>query len=476
MQSRDIDVAIIGAGTAGLQAYQAAKKEGSSAVLIESGSYGTTCARVGCMPSKLLIAAAEAAHGVAEADVFGIKVPHWSVDGAAVMARLQHYRDRFVSGVVESTKEIPDSERLRGQARFTGRTMLQVDDHTQVNAKAVVIAAGSTPRIPAPFDQLEQLLYTNENIFDLETLPESLAVIGTGIIALELGQAFHRLGVKVSLFNPYDSVGSFSDPAVQQAAQQIFCERLDVHLKVDFQSVEASQESVKIAWQTSAGESKTAEFAKVLVAAGRIPNLAGLDLEKTGLKLDDKGSPSWNRRTTQCEDAPIFMAGDVSGYQPLLHEAADGGRIAGTNAATYPEIRTQPRRTPLAIAFTSPQMAVVGQSYQDLDLEQIKIGQISYQDQGRAKVINQNQGMARLYAQADSGLLVGAELFTPQAEHLAHLLAWAVQQELSVQEILELPFYHPTLEEGLRSALAELAEQLYDDKAGCRSLLKTIGS
>ncbi|MCA3370219.1 MAG: FAD-dependent oxidoreductase, partial [Roseomonas sp.] len=186
MDTRKVDVAIIGAGTAGLNARREVEKQGGRPLMIEGGAYGTTCARVGCMPSKLLIAAAEAAHAIKGAAQFGLPATA-HIDGAAVMARVQRERDRFVGFVVAGTEAIPPDQRLLGRARFTGPTTLEVDDHTRVEARAVVVATGSTPFLPPPFDTVAEHVLTSDTVFELPDLPESLAVIGTGVIALELG-------------------------------------------------------------------------------------------------------------------------------------------------------------------------------------------------------------------------------------------------------------------------------------------------
>ena len=152
MRTVDVDIAILGAGTAGLNARREAEKAGRSWVLIESGPYGTTCARVGCMPSKLLIAAADAAHAARDAARFGVHAEGIRVDGRAVMERVRAERDRFAGFVVESTEALPADQRLRGTARFVGPTTLQVDDHTRVEARSTADNAfdqrpGSPPNL-----------------------------------------------------------------------------------------------------------------------------------------------------------------------------------------------------------------------------------------------------------------------------------------------------------------------------------------
>ncbi|MFO1207491.1 MAG: dihydrolipoyl dehydrogenase [Burkholderiales bacterium] len=461
MDTVSVDVAIIGAGTAGLNARREVEKRGGRPLLIEQGPYGTTCARVGCMPSKLLIAAAEAAHAIDAAPFFGVHaVGGRSVDGAAVMERVRRERDRFVAFMVEGTQAIPEAQRLSGHARFIAPTTLAVDDRVRVEARSVIVAAGSEPFVPPPFDRIRSRILVSDDVFELTDLPESLAVIGTGVIALELGQALQRLGVRVAFFNPFTEVTGFTDPEVRRVAERELGADLDLRLGVKMLEPEPGERDVLLRWRDAQGAEHGERFAQVLVAAGRRPRISGLGLEATGLPLDDQGLPPVNPQTAQCANTPIFLAGDVDGNQPLLHEAADEGRIAGENAVRWPNVVSHERRTPLAVAFTDPQMALVGKRHSELPAGRHAIGTVSFEDQGRARVAARNRGLARIYAETATCTLIGAEMFGPGMEHMAHLIAWAVQQRLTVQRALAMPFYHPVLEEGLRTALRDLAEQL----------------
>ncbi len=465
MRTMQVDVAIVGAGTAGLGAQREVEKAKRSHVLIEAGSYGTTCARVGCMPSKLLIAAADSAHELARAPTFGVHAAGVRVDGAEVMARVQRERDRFVAGVVRMTERIPAESRVRGRARFVDRTTLMVDDAVRVEARAIVVATGSRPWIPPPFDALPESVVTSDAIFEWTDLPRSVAVVGTGIIGLELGQALGRLGVEVAFFSPPRELGPFTDPELRASAAAIFDDELELHLGIEDIEATLEPDGARIAW-TEDGARSARTFERVLVAAGRRTDLAAMDFEATGLPLDARGRPPWNPRTTQCGDAPIFLAGDASGHRPLLHEASDEGHIAGANASTYPEVTAHVRRTELAIAFTDPQIALVGCTHEELG-DEAEIGEASFEEQGRARVMAQNRGKVRLYALRGSCRLVGAEMLGPGVEHLAHLVAWAVQQGMTVQDCLSMPFYHPVIEEGLRRGLRDLAKSLAIE-AACR--------
>lgn len=460
MKKRTVDVAIIGAGTAGLNARRECQKAGVDWAMIESGPFGTTCARVGCMPSKLLIAAAESAHEVDRSDTFGIEVDGWSVDGEAVMERVRKERDRFVGFVVESTTDVPDERLIRGHARFVDPHTLVVDDHTRVEADAVVIATGSTPWIPPRFREVADEVMTSDDIFEMTDLPSSTAVVGTGVIGLELGQALQRLGVDVEFFNPYDELGPFTDPDVSKKAHQSFGRRLTLHLKTEINDVESVDGEFRMEWTDINGNVQKRTFDEILVAAGRRANFEGLELEHASIPLDENDEPITDPRTMQAGEAPIFVAGDAAGHRPLLHEASDEGSIAGANAAAYPNVDARVRKTPLTIAFTDPQMAIVGESFQELDPADTEIGEVSYDNQGRARVMAVNDGLVRLYASCSTCQIIGAEMFGPRVEHTAHLMAWAIDNDEKVPDLVNRPFYHPVIEEGIRTALRDLAKKL----------------
>lgn len=462
MRELSTDVAIIGAGSAGLNARREVERAGKSWLLIESGAYGTTCARSGCMPSKLLIAAAEAAQTARDAAVFGVQIDPAAirVDGRAVLERVRRERDRFVGLVAQDVQALPASQRLHGSARFLEQHLLQVDDHTRVRAGAVVVATGSSPKLPKELNGVRGRVLTSDTIFELPDLPRSLAVLGTGAIGLELGQALASLGVRVHAFNPNPIVGFFSDPVMQERSRTHWGALLPLSLGVQDLTAERAGEGVRLRFKSARGHAEELEVDYVLAAVGRAPNVQALDLPHTQLKLNERGLPHFDPETMQCDSAPIFLAGDVSGFRPLLHEAVDDGAIAGANAARYPDVQRMARKAALSIAFTQPRMAMVGSSFKQLQGKKIAIGESSYENQGRARVIAEAHGAVRVYVDCESTRLLGAELFGPAVEHTAHLLAWAVQSKEPVLQLLNLPVYHPTLEEGVRTALRNAAQQL----------------
>jgi dihydrolipoamide dehydrogenase len=461
MKTLHTDVAVIGAGTAGLAAYRAAVAAGKRALIIEGGQYGTTCARVGCMPSKLLIAAGESAHAAAHGAPFGVHLDgKVRVDGREVMDRVKRERDRFVGFVLEGVENIPAEDKLRGYARFVSDTVLRVDDHTEIHARSVVIATGSSPSVPTPLRALGDRLVVNDDVFYWDDLPRSTAVFGPGVIGLELGQALARLGVRVRVFGLSGSVGGLTDPAVRQSAKKAF--QGEFYLDPDARVLETVRDGdqVRVRYVALDNTERTEHFDYALVATGRRPNLGGLGLENTSLKLSAAGIPEFDRHTMQAGGSPIFIAGDANNDLPVLHEAADEGRIAGENAAHFPEVKPGRRRAPMAVVFSDPQIAIVGTPYNRLPDCGFVTGEVDFGNQGRSRVMLKNKGRLHVYADPATGLFLGAEMVGPSVEHLAHLLAWALQQELTVARMLEMPFYHPVVEEGLRTALRDADAQV----------------
>lgn len=461
MSREKVKVAIIGAGSAGMRAYRTVSEYTDSVRLIEEGKYGTTCARVGCMPSKLLIAAAESAHLSEHAGAFGVRYQKPAIDGPAVMQRVRSERDRFVGFVEEDIESWPKEHLIKGRAEFLSDHILKIDDDNELEAEQIIIATGSRPNIIPPFRDFGDRLIINDDIFDWRDLPDSVAVFGAGVIGLELGQALHRLGVRISLFGRDRLVGPITDPEVQEKAVSLFSDEFTFYPHAEVTRRSHTADSVEIE-HIHDGKTVIEKFDYALAATGRLSNLDNLGLENTSLTLNERGMPSFDIHTGRIEDSRIFIAGDVNGVIPLLHEASDEGAIAGYNAAHYPDIRRFKKSAPISVVFSDPQIMMVGQTYRQLIDNNIDFvsADLDWQGQGRSRVMLVNKGLLRVYGEKNTGRFLGAEMIGPRAEHIAHLLAWSYQSNLTVAEILERPFYHPVVEEGVRTAMRKLNHAL----------------
>jgi len=291
-------------------------------------------------------------------------------------------------------------------------------------------------------------------------LPKRVVVFGPGVIGLELGQALSRLGVQVRVFGVSGSLAGISDLQVRQAAKKVF--QQEFYLDPDARVLETKRvgNEVEVRYVGLDNCERVERFDYALVATGRRPNVAKLDLTKAGIDVNEQGIPIFNRDTLQIGDQPVFIAGDVNNDAPLLHEASDEGFIAGLNAMRYPTIEPGKRTVGLAIVFTDPQIAMVGQGPDKLAAGSFVTGQVQFANQGRARVILKNKGVLHVYADISTRRLLGAQMVGPAAEHLGHLLAWSIEQGMTIDQMLAMPFYHPVIEEGLRTALRDAAGKL----------------
>jgi dihydrolipoamide dehydrogenase len=376
------------------------------------------------------------------------------------MKRVQQMRDEFVAGVLRNIDAIPEREKLMGSARFLDPHTVRINDHTQVEAKAIVIATGAETFIPPVVKPAEERLLTNEKVFELQTIPKSLFVVGMGLVGMELAQAFSRLGTRAVLLDLVRVVCGLTDPVILETAFDIFQRELKLRAPAQIKAVEKVNKGVQVTYQTENEQNHLETAQYILCATGRPPQIKDLNLEKTGLSLDKHGLPPFDPKTGQCANSHIFMAGDVVGEKQTLHEAIDEGRIAGTNAAHYPNITSFERKTPLAVAYTDPQIVTFGKSFRDFGEQgPAFVGTIDCEIQDRSRILNVNRGLGHLYVDT-AGTLLGGELIGPRAEHLGHLLAWCTQQGLTVNEMLNMPFYHPSFEEGIKDALVELQNEI----------------
>jgi dihydrolipoamide dehydrogenase len=455
MKKKHVKVVIVGAGSAGLSAMRQIRRETRDFVIVDKGPLGTTCARVGCMPSKALIHVARQFHGRHAFEEAGLRgAEGLSVDLPAVLAHIRRQRDSFAGAMEKVTRDLAGEQLVMGEARLLGPQTVQVGA-TVYEAQSVILATGASPVVPEDWwRRFGNRLLTYDSLFDQETLAPRIAVLGLGPIGLELGQALARLGLDVVGYHSRPMVGGLTDPEVNAAALTALRAEFPIHVGVRA-GLEIDGNAIRV------GEgAHAATVDQVLIATGTRPNLRGLGLETLGVPLDDRGVPPFEPQTMQVADLPVFIAGDVNSHRPILHEALDDGFIAGRNALA-PAPRHYCRRTPLKIVFSEPQIIAAGRTLAALDGCDLVIGSVDFADQSRVMIEGTNRGLMRLYADAATGVLLGAEAACPGAEHFGHMLAWAVQRGMTVAEMLQLPFYHPVEEEAIRSALQDAAEQLH---------------
>ena len=463
-----VDTIIVGAGTAGLSALHEVRRYTDDFLLINDGRWGTTCAGVGCMPSKALIEVANAFHRRHVFEDFGIRGGEaLRADIPAVLAHVRKLRDGFVAGP-QAVREKLGRRAIWGRARLKGPNRVEVNGE-EIEARAIILAPGSRPVVPKAWGAFGDRILTSDTLFEQNDLPRRIAVIGMGAIGVEIAQALARLGVEVAEFDALDSLGGIDDPRILGSFRPMIAREISLHLGAPAE-LSATQGGILV---DGAGGSYEADI--VLAAMGRRPNIDGLGLETLGVAFDARGMPEINPTTLRLGDLPVFLIGDANGYRPLMHEAADEGHIASRNAAPGIAILPHCRRTPLAIVFSSPQIARVGAAISEMPEARRASGSFDFSKQPRARMSAAAAGLLRVHADRETGMLLGAEMCIPAAEHVAHLLALAIERKATVSDLLAMPFYHPVLEEGLRSALRDLARSLPPNGGSDLALCGPIG-
>ncbi|MEG0487587.1 MAG: dihydrolipoyl dehydrogenase [Acinetobacter sp.] len=453
------DIIIIGAGTAGISAYKEAIKHTSNILIINDGPWDTTCARVGCMPSKVLISTANRMHDIQYADEVGLTVQS-NIDTSQVMQHVRNLRDRFTNATLRDVNSWNSTHKINGQAKFIDADTIEVNGQSY-SAKSFIIAVGSTPNYEAEWKkEIDYKLITSDDIFELPTLPKSIAVIGSGVIAIELAQAMQRLGVETTVFARSKKVGVLSSPQLQEIAQIELSKELNIKFEILPSSVKNTDNGIEINFIEN-NQSKQIYVEYILAATGRQSNLKTLNLENINPSYADTKKLPLNNETKQLADLPIFIIGDAFTQTPLQHEAANEGKLVISSCLNFPQIINLKKLTPLGIVFSNPEMAIVGSSYSNLSRSGIEFitGYASYEKQGRALTLGKNKGAIEVYIDKNTRKLLGAELFVEAAEHMAHLLAWMISEDVTLDDILQKPFYHPTLEEGLRTAFKQARRQ-----------------
>ncbi|HED13266.1 MAG TPA: dihydrolipoyl dehydrogenase [Gammaproteobacteria bacterium] len=451
------DVVILGAGSAGLYSLPQIRRAGRSFIMLDGGVLGTTCALVGCMPSKALIQIADdlqrtqlfAQQGLLGAEEITADIP-------AVLSRVRSLRDRLSGGAIRHTLQPEGGEFLAENGYFSAPGQVQAGEYL-IEATSFVIATGSRPILPTPWQQFGDRVLTTDSLFEQQDLPQRIAVIGLGAIGLELGQALSRLGIEVHGFDQLPQIAGISDPEIEDFSYAVFHRELPMTLGVPAQITELDEQLL-----VSAGDTRFVADA-ILVAIGRRPRLDSLRLDQAGITLGEDGLPDFDPATLQVRGHPVFLAGDVNARLPLLHEAGDDGRISGVNACLQQPLAFT-RKVPLSVVYTDPQLCHVGARYEALKNSDFVVGEADFESLGRAVVMVRAEGLLQLYFDRQSRLL-GAALLAPGAEHLAHFLALAIDRQMTAGQLLKVPYYHPCLEEALYTAILDAYQQLQGEPA-----------
>jgi pyruvate/2-oxoglutarate dehydrogenase complex dihydrolipoamide dehydrogenase (E3) component len=455
-----VDVAVIGGGAAGLSAAHTAAAAGRRTLLVEAGRLGGECTWNGCVPSKALIEAARLRHDAQRAQRFGIAAADVAVDFPAVM--------RHVHGVVGAIAGYEDAEHLRragievapAHARIVGPTVLDIEGR-RVEASRIIVCTGSRPAVPA-IPGLDNVPFlTNETLFDLETQPRRLTVLGAGPIGLEIAQAFARLGTAVTVLDVVGTLLPREDPEIAAIARPLLdAEGIRFHLDVEVTEARRNASQVVLMVRRDASVEGVGADA-LLVATGRRPNASGFGLEDVGVEVGPTGITVDAHMRTSVRS--IYAAGDVVGIMPFTHAAAYEGRIAARHAV-HGRGSADHRVIPW-ITFTDPEIAHVGLTEPEArhQFRDVRVATLPYTAVDRAVIQRQVRGLLKVITRRKpvlgyrgGGEVVGAHIVGPGAGDLIHEFALAMQTRAFAGRLAQTVHAYPSMAMGVQQVAAQL--------------------
>jgi dihydrolipoamide dehydrogenase len=463
--SKEFDVVVIGSGPGGqIAAIRAAQLGFNTACIDEwkndkgGPAPGGTCTNVGCIPSKALLQSSEhfeqAGHSFAD---HGIGVTGLTVDVTKMLARKAGVVKQNNDGILYLYRKNKISF-FHGRGSFTkavdGKYEIAVggDKPDVLLATHVIIATGSNPRsLPgAAFDEVSVL--SNDGALRIPAVPKTLGVIGSGVIGLEMGSVWRRLGAEVTVLEALPVfLGAVDEQIAKEAQKQFTKQGLKINLGVKISKVETGASGVTVSYADAAGKEQTLAVEKLIVSIGRVPNTIGLNGDAIGLKLDERGFVTVDE---ECKTSlpNVWAIGDVVRGPMLAHKAEEEGsavaeRIAGQH--THVDFNTVPW-----VIYTHPEIAWVGQTEQALKAagREVKVGTFPFMANGRARALGDTTGLVKVIADAKSDEVLGVHIIGPMASELIAEAVMAMEFKASSEDIGRICHAHPTLSEAMKEA------------------------
>lgn len=466
------DVVVIGGGPGGYIAAIRAAQLGFTTACIDDGTRadgkpapGGTCTNVGCIPSKALLQSSEhfehAGHGFAQ---HGIAVKGLSIDVATMLAR----KDKVVLQNNEGILYLLKKNKVaffHGRGSFAGKEgdawTIAVEGAARATlaAKRVIVATGSVPRaLPgAPFDG--DRILDNAGALAIPEVPKRLGVVGAGVVGLEMGSVWRRLGAEVTVLEALPNFLGAADDAVAKEAQKAFAKQgLAIHTGAKIATVRSAKGAVTVDWTDAKGAAQKAAFDRLIVSIGRAPNTAGLRADAVGLALDDRGFVAVDDECrTNLPD--VWAIGDVVRGPMLAHKAEEEGvavaeRIAGQKP--HVDFGTIPW-----VIYTSPEIAWVGKNERELAAAGIayKVGSFPFSANGRARAMGDTTGFVKILADAATDRVLGLHAIGPMASELVAEGVMAMEFGASSEDIARICHAHPTLSEATKEAALAVAKR-----------------
>ncbi|MET3115319.1 mercuric reductase [Pedobacter sp. CG_S7] len=450
------DLIIIGGGSAAFSAAITAESLGISCLMVNAGlDFGGTCVNVGCVPSKILIRAAETAYHAKHSRFEGIKPKGVEIDfGQVIRNKKKLVADLQQKKYMDVVSDFENLTMLQGWAEFTDKNTILVNGKNKYKALKFLIATGATTHIPG-IEGLNEIDYlTNATLFDLEEKPESITIMGAGYIGLEIATAYNRLGVKVRIIEFTDRVLRTQTADVSEELEKNMREE-GIQILPNYRAVklETSDSGIIIHCKRPDGSlTKLIEPGKVVIATGIKPHTHTLGIDKIKLQLTVNGHIQVTGKM-ETNLANIYAAGDVTNTPPFVYTAAYEGKIAVENAFSAADNKSDYSSLPWVV-FTDPQVAGAGldevqAAEQNLPFE---VSKLSLSDVPRSIVAHDTRGFIKLIRNIETDKLIGARIVAPEGGELIQQLSMAIKYGITVKQLAESFYPYLTLGEGIKLA------------------------
>jgi len=445
-------ITVIGGGPGGYVAAICGAQLGAQVTLIEKDTLGGTCLNRGCIPTKSLLQSANIFKQIEAADTFGITVENIAIDFSKVCKRKQQVVQQLLNGVNFLMKKNKINV-INGTGTIIepGRVKVAGNENMTIKTDQIIIATGSKPAsIPIKGVNEEGVINSDEALA-MERLPESMIIIGGGVIGLEFAQIFHRMNTRVAVIEMTPQLLPSEDVEIVRMLENILRkEGIDIYTGAEVKRIETDKQGYKTVFFNAGDKEKKLAASKVLIAAGRRPYTGNIGLEKLGLSLKNGRIVVNKRMETDMEN--IYAIGDVTGDPMLAHKAMAEGRCAAQNAmgiGSEIDYRTVPR-----CIYTSPEVASVGLTEKEA-LKQygdIKIGKFPFRANGKALILDKTDGMVKFIVESKYDEVLGVEIIGPDATEMIAEAVLGIQLEATVNDFASAIHAHPTLSETIMEA------------------------
>jgi dihydrolipoamide dehydrogenase len=451
----DKDLIVIGGGPGGYVAAIRAAQLGGKVCLIEKDKLGGTCLNRGCIPTKALYRNAELLNTLQNMHEFGITVGKPEIDIEKIHCRKQCIIDQLVGGVAQLLKA-NNVEVVNGSARFKDKNTVEVslaDGSTrEISSNNIIIATGSAPAIPPIEGADTEGIYTSEDILNFDSIPRSLAVIGGGVVGMELACIFNAMGTKVTVIEFLPNIlGQIDSDITKRLTVSLKKKGIDINISTKVTKVEKSSNGFIVYGEGKKGEIKV-ESEKLLISAGRTPVVSGLDLERMEIEFDRKSIKVDSNYETNVKG--IYAVGDVNGKMMLAHAASHQGilaaeKIMGVEASTTNHV------VPSCV-FIFPEIASVGITEDEAEKEGIsyKVSKFMFGANGKALALGEGEGFVKVIGSED--MILGVHIMGPHASDLIHEGTLAIANNITIEQLKNTIHAHPTLSEAFSEAVMGL--------------------